>query len=195
MVVKVKNTEKFDPLEIPGLIEKAKAGDLKARDELLYRFQRLIATLVNVCVSGRPNYRSSYQISLLRLFASKKVPLTTTAMALKRALSGYDSKELFSIGQLAVMDAIQKTETNLASTIVYCFKDELYKITKDPNNKPYLELDMNAHYTPDYENELYVEMLKTKLTDTENIILDKILNGTHTAIPEKLKKKLMAYMQ
>ena len=192
-----KHTEKFDPNEVPGLLEKAKAGDIVARDELLYRFQRLVATLVNVCITGRPNYWSSYQKTFLRMFASKDTPIQNTALMLKRELAGYEKEELFSTGQLAVLLAIERCETNLASTIVICFKDLIHKMTKDPNNREHEELDIFATYEPAIDEALALEIFVSNLNQDEQCVVLKILEGEkykQDEIPVSLRDKLAQYL-
>lgn len=189
-----KHTEKFDPLEVPGLLEKAKAGDIVARDELLYRFQRLVATLVNVCITGRPNYWSSYQKTFLRMFASKDTPIQNTALMLKRELAGYEKEELFSTGQLAVLLAIERCETNLASTIVICFKDLIHKMTKDPNNREHEELDQFATYEVSLDDALSLEIFVESLEPDEQEVVFLILEGEKTKVPVSLQEKFSAYL-
>jgi len=194
-----KHDEKFDPLEVPGLLEKAKAGDIVARDELLYRFQRLIATLVNVCITGRPNYWSSYQKTFLRMFSGKNVPIQNTAGMLKRELAGYEKEELFSTGQLAVLLAIEKCETNLATTIVICFKDLIHKMIKDPSNKLHADLSECYLHTYDYtqmENNMALDIFISTLNDIEWEAVVLILDGEKRVhIPDTLREKFSMYLQ
>jgi hypothetical protein len=191
-----KHTEKFDPLEVPGLLEKAKSGDIVARDELLYRFQRLIATLVNVCITGRPNFWSSYQITFLRLFGSKGVPVANIAAMLKKHLSGFEKEELFSTGQLAVLLAIEKCETNLATTIVLCFKDLIYSMIKDAT-KVNIDIDACAHFSYDIEidEKLALEHFFDTLDEEEFFIIQDILSGIKVKVPATLQVKFNNYLQ
>lgn len=188
-------TIKFDPLEIPDLLDKARAGDIVARDELLFRFQRLIATLVNVCITGRPNLWSSYQKRFLEMFSGKSIPIHNTAAMLKKELSGYEKEELFSTGQLAVLLAIEKCETNLASTIVYVFKDLIHNMIKDPNGKLIVELDEYASYEiSSIEDSLALDIFVGTLNTEEWNAVATILEGSKTKIPESLKEKFKVYL-
>lgn len=195
-----KHTEKFDPNEVPGLLEKAKAGDIVARDELLYRFQRLIATLVHVCITGRPNFWSSYQKTFLKMFTGKDVPLQNTASMLKRELAHYEKEELFSTGQLAVLLAIERCETNLATTIVICFKDLIHKMIKDPSRK--LNVDINDYALHTYEmkidDELSLKLFISSLNVEEQDAVYAILNEekvAYSAMPSALSLKFSGYLQ
>lgn len=193
-----KHTEKFDPNEVPGLLGKAKAGDIVARDELLYRFQRLIATLVNVCITGRPNFWSSYQKTFLKMFVGKDVPLQNIALRLKKELAGYEKEELFSTGQLAVLLAIERCETNLASTIVICFKDLIHKMIKDPSNRLNIELEEIAFTTYDnssIEDIIYVDLFLDRLTLEERNLVERILEGEKVKVTDSLRMKFSTYMR
>jgi len=185
-----KNTQKFDPLEVPILLDKARAGDIVARDELVFRFQRLIATLVQVCLTGRPNYFSSYQKTFLQMFASKSVPLTRIAAGLKYDLTLFDKDELFSTGQLAVYNAIEKCETNLASTIVICFKELIAKMIKEPKNVVNWDDLTGEPITPCFDDEITMDLFMEDLNEEEWIAVQAILDGSKVKnIPESLKDK------
>jgi hypothetical protein len=189
-----KHTEKFDPAEVPILLDKARAGDIVARDELVYRFQRLISTLVNVCLTGRPNYFSSYQKTFLQLFAGKKVPLTTIAMMLKKELILFEKDELFSTGQLAVYNAIEKCETNLASTIVICFKELIFKMIKDPKNMANWDDLKMEPVAPAFDAEIAMDLFLVTLTSEEFEIVLAIMDGGKVKnIPLELKQKVQAH--
>ena len=192
-----KHTEKFDPLEVPGLLEKAKAGDLVARDELLFRFQRLVSTLVNVCLTGRPNFWSSYQKTFLRMFANKTVSIVTVAAMLKKELAEYEKEELFSTGQLAVLLAIEKCESNLATTIVICFKDLIYKMIKDPSSRLNIDINECASYedTTNIDDNLALEIFVDTLTEEEQKYVKAILEGKKSKIPPNLKVKFEKYLK
>lgn len=190
-----KATIKFDPLEVPGLLEKAKAGDIVARDELLERFGRLGSTLVHVCITGRPNFWSSYQKTFLQMFASKTTPITETAMMLKKQLIHYEADELFRTAQLAILQAIERCETNLASTIVICFKDLIFSMIKGDrvNN-----VELNEALAVEYynsEDEIALNMFYETLNEMELEVVDSILSGESVAIPASLKKKFETYMK
>ncbi len=196
----IKHTEKFDPLEVPGLLDLAKSGDIVARDELLYRFQRLVATLVNVCITGRPNFWSSYQKTFLKMFVGKEVPLQSAASMLKRELAGYEKEELFSTGQLAVLLAIERCETNLASTIVICFKDLIYKMIKDPG-KYHIDISecvAHSYDSKSLEDDLSLSIFVTSLNVEEQEAITKILNEEKvclSALPSALGMKFRTYLE
>jgi len=186
--------ERFDPSEVDALIDKAKAGDIEARNELLHRFQRLIATLVNVCITGRPNYRSSYQLTFLRLFAGKSTPIQDTASMLKTRLVKYEKGELFSTGQLAILTAIEKTKTNLASTIVSCFKDLIYKMIKDPQNSPTDDLELLVVKEAP-EAEMAFNIFLSSLNEEEREAAMELINGNESEVPDSLKEKLLEWVK
>lgn len=169
---------KFDPKEVSGLLEQAKQGDMAARDELLFRFQRLVATLVQVLVTGRINPFSSYQRTFLRLFCSNKTSLEATAQMLKNELSGYTKEELFLTGQIAVLQAIQRCDSNLASTIVYQFKDIIYSMIRD-GSKPPLNTDMPApnNTLEDTEQEAFLQIFLNKLSPEERVLAMDMLRS------------------
>lgn len=175
--------------------------DIIARDELLYRFQRLIATLVNVCITGRPNFWSSYQKTFLRMFSGKDVPIQNTASMLKRELSGYEKEELFSTGQLAVLLAIERCESNLATTIVICFKDLIHKMIKDPSSKLNIDINECALYTYDNkaeEDSLALDIFISSLNSEEQQTVHNILNEQKisiSALPSALSTKFKMYLK
>lgn len=168
---------------------------IEARDELEYRFRSIVATLVNVCITGRPNFWSSYQITFLKMFASKSIPIHDTAGMLKRNLMGYEKEELFSTGQLAVLLAIEKCETNFASTIVMCFKDLIHRMTKDPSNKTTEEIDVDAMVVSTMEDELAISMFLDTLSPKELECAQKIIDGEKVKdIPKSLVFKFESYL-
>jgi len=184
--------QRFDPEEIPGLITKAQTGDLVARDELLHRFQRLIATLTNVLITGRPNIRSSYQKTFLRLFGHKGTPLTNIAQMLKKELANFDKEELFHSGQCAVLLAIEKCETNLASTVVYCFKDIIHELIKDGKTDHF---ELTEAITEDHASTINIDfsIFLDSLAPEEFECAMLILDGEKCSVPTSLVQKLAAY--
>lgn len=127
-----KRTERFDPNEVQGLLEKAKAGDQVARNELVHRFQRLVAGLVNVCVTAEINPRSR-QVQFLRLFAKESTPLKNVAHRLKSRLSVYSADELYHTGLVAAYQAIDRCTKNYSSTVVIVFHEMIKDLIKDVN--------------------------------------------------------------
>lgn len=195
--IKPKTQPKFDPLEVPGLLEKAKAGDLVARDELLFRFQRLVASLVNVCLTGRYNPRS-YQKSFLQLFGGKSTPPENVAKMLEKTMRSFDKEEIFSTGQLAVLIAIEKCNKNLASTIVSCFKDLVFDMIKDLQKNGTIVLDdcTEEVIEPTFQEDLELDMFLESLTEEECEYAIKVINGKRVSgkPPGNLKARLADYM-
>lgn len=196
-----KYVEKFDPNEVPILLERARAGSKEARDELLYRFQRLIASLVNVCITGRVNFWSSYQKSFLKMFAGSDKPLQNIASMLKKELAHYDTEELFITGQLAVLLAIKRCQTNLATTIVICFKDLIYDMIKDPSRKLNIDIADLSYHTYEIEaveEDLALEVFISSLNHEEQSAVYQILNETPSTIsilPSALSTKFKLYLK
>jgi hypothetical protein len=189
-------TKKFDPATIPPLLDQARLGNIEARDKLLEMFQSLVATLVHVCITGRVNTWSSYQMSFLRYFGSKTTPIENTAEMLKKKLQHIDKEELFGMGQYAVLKAIIDCKTNLASTIVICFKEIIAsEINTPPTEDPGPALEME--YEIDDFDVIHLDSWINSLTKPEQKIVKKILDGKNvkpesitTALQIKLKKYL-----
>jgi hypothetical protein len=203
-----KINQKFDANEIPDLLAKYRGQELsgkyewiekltsiEARDELLFRFHRLIATLVNVCITGRPNTFSSYQVTFLQLFSGKSVPLQSVATMLKKELSFYTKEELFSIGQVAVLMAIEKTETNLASTIVMFFKDLIYSLIKNENSNKHSNIVPEDIKAEEFEEEVLLNVFIASLEPYEQFIVRNVMNGKNNLpISDELKEKLSFFL-
>ncbi len=218
-----KHTEKYDPEDVPLLLKLAKGQDhtdeadrvtiiaiknkrgslksltqLEARDELEMRFRRIVATLVNVCITGRPNYWSSYQKTFLKMFASRDKPIQDTACKLKTLLSKYEKEELFSTGQLAVLLAIDRCETNFASTIVICFKDLIHKMIKDPNNNPGVELSEFEPAKHNLEADVSFSIFLDSLDNEELDYVDRLMAGEDTnkndPVLGSIKEKMFIYL-
>jgi len=185
----------FAASEVQGLVDAAKAGDIVARDELLFRFQRLASSLVNVCVTGRPNPFSSYQKTFLRMFSSASTPLLAVAQMLKANLKDYDAKELFITGQLAILEAIERCETNLASTIVVCFKDLIYKLIKDEKHISWADVDTASSITFDYNETINFDIFMDTLTEEEWIMVSNILDGKKVEVTDELREKVREYFE
>lgn len=194
---KAPSTERFNPEDIPALLEKAKAGDIEARDRLLYMFQRMVVSLVHVCMTGRVNWRSSYQKTFLRYFGSKDTPFENIAGSLKKQLSVFDKEELYNTGREAVLEAIIRCETNLASTIVLCFKEAIVDMTKGNISCKHVDLE-ECEDIHEFEDEVIFNLWIQSLDLREQLIVDSILSGDtvpSSEIPDSLKRKLLEYME
>lgn len=191
------STVRFDAADVPPLLEKAKAGDIEARDKLLFMFQRLVSTLVHVCITGRVNYRSSYQRTFLKYFTLPDTPLENTAAMLKKRLASVDKKELFTLGQIAVLEAIRDCKTNLSSTIVICFKEHISALIKDfvPTERSFPE---GFGAAPDMEDTVLVQLFKDGLDEMELGLLETLLTGgtptkSELAHMDSLRQKASEY--
>lgn len=204
-----KYNERFDRDETPDLIAIYRGQESSgkypwmkrltpstAKEELLYRFHRLIATIVECLITGRPNYFSSYQITFLRLFAGKAVPLEKMAGKLKKELSCYSKEELFGIGQAAFLLAIERTKTNLVSTFVMCFKDEIFAITKNQDIDKYTPItEETILKSKDFEDDVLLEVFLDSLPLHEKTMAQKIIDGEYKGtVPNNLKRKLIDYL-
>jgi len=187
-------TERFDPEDIPGLLAKAQAGDLVARDRLLYMFQSMVANLVGVCLSGRVYYRSKFQKMFLRYFGKKDTPIEDTAAMLKKSCADIDRDELFVTGQLAVIEAIERCETNLASTIVIVFKDKIAALIKDKKPLDHRPIELVTK-SIDIEGEAIFSIFLDSLEPEDRDIVDSVIAGEKVHIPPKLRKKLAMYLR
>ncbi len=212
MTTPTKRNKKFSPDEVEWLLLVAKGGDKstipvkhawithlsdsQAREELVERFKRMTSNLINVCITGRPNPWSSFQKTFLRMFSGKRSSLDSIAQMLKAGLEKYDTEELFHTGEVAILHAIQISNSNLASTIVVCFHDlieslldekgkvyteELPKTLADPNENPVIDIEM--------------ESFLQSLTVKEREIADKIISGRKIRkVPASLALKFKRYM-
>ena len=188
--------ERFDPNIIPDLLAKAQAGDLVARNQLLHMFQRLVATLVNVCITGKVNMWSSYQKTFLKLGSGKDETLQGIALRIKAKLTGIPPEELFELGQVAVLHAIDRCEKNLASTITYCFKEEINNLINDKEpvtiHTDYDSLQQSVCI----ENDVLLGIFVSSLEPEEQEIVERIMAGEKSVkIPTKLKRTLAKYLR
>lgn len=157
---------------------------LEARDELLFRFQRVVASLVKVCLTGRYNSFNKSQIPFLRLFSNKD--LQDQAMVLKRELAGYEPDELFRTGQLAILQAIERTEKNLAATVTTCFKDLIYSMTKGQDSHKTEPLEFVQVSVDSGESMIVLEALIADLPEGDWLLVQKVLAGESVELPEDL---------
>ena len=120
-----------------------------------------------------------------------------TAAKLRSLLQSYSKEELFSTGQLAVLQAVEKCETNFASTIVFCFKDLITEMIEDPLNGFSFELQEEDAVNPAVENTIALNLFLESLSEPEWLIAMKIIEGEKVRkkeIPSSLKVKLQKYM-
>jgi hypothetical protein len=168
--------ERFDPATIPDLLEKAKNGDEAARHLLLYMFQRLVASLVSVCLTGKINPRSSYQRSFLKLFISASTPIENMAAKLKSKCSEFTKDELFVLGQVAVLKAIDTCEKNLASTIVIRFKEEIAEAIKEKVPTDHTDYDtIQSSFC--IESDLQFKFFFDSLSPEHQDIVERLMAG------------------
>jgi hypothetical protein len=204
-----KRTIKYDPDETSWLVSKAKGfpiegyptnyawidklTQLEARDELLERFKRVVATLVDVCLTGKPNLFSWPQRSFLKMFGTKTTPVQNIASMLKRELSIFDKEELFNTGQLAILLAIEKTNSNLVSTIVIQFKELIYKMIKDGRTE-HVEYDNIQAEAEDFEGGVAFTLFLESLNEEEWMAAQILIEGGKVKnIPPTLVIKLRNY--
>lgn len=190
-----RRNERFDPNEVEALVQKAKEGDIVARDELLYRFQRLVASLVHVCITGRPNTWSTSQKAFLRMFGGKETPLLNIAQMLKKELENFEKEELFTTGQLAILQAIPRSNKNLVATIVICFKDEIYSMIKGSKSSA-SEFHENELFEPPPDDEIALNLFLESLPEDEWIYAQRVLDGEKNMedAPKALRKRFVEYL-
>ena len=197
-------SRRYDPEEVQGLLEKARNGDINSRNELVTRFEPLLAGLVGVCVTGRVFYRSTYQKTFLKLFSKDGTPLQNVAAKIKSLLCRYDKGEIISAGHMAVLRAIEDTDTNLSSTIVFKFKDIITTMIKDPEflvgNWEIYSVSLTQD---DLEDEIAFNNFLEGLNEQEYIMAESMMNGELTSstlcedqmdVFESLKDKLSIYL-
>lgn len=206
-MAKYKTTQKFDPNEVGDLVARAKgnetSGEYKwiaaltveqAKAELLERFGRLVGTLANVCLTGRVNYFSHYQKSFLRIWAGKAVPLDNVATMLKQELSVFGKEELLRIGQIALLQAIDRTHSNFATTILTCYKDLLFELIKNKDSHKTQEFqDYQVPSTP-FEDEVALQVDLERLPPHEYELILKYLEGEVEELPKEVIVKLRAIL-
>ena len=201
---KKKPQQRFKPEEVEPLVALAKQGDLVARDELLFRFQRLAASLVHLCITGRPNSWSPSHKRFLQMFGGRNTDPMNVAAMLKKELSCFEKEELFHTGQLAILRAIERTDKNLAATVVICFKDEIAAMIKGARSTTIsfietLETDLTQE---SHEDSVAWESFVASLTEEEWLYAESILtegtlpkneDGTDLPCPPGLREKLIEW--
>lgn len=173
-----KHTERFDPRTVGPLVEKAKAGDAQARDQLLYQFQRLVVSLIDVCMTAKfnPNPRGKH-VQFLRLFCGPNTSLQIMANTIKRQLSMYDLDELKSAGNVAAALAIEKCKTNYSSTLVICFAELIKDMIKDGKINHMDESHMSTLVVHTDENEILFRVFMQDLSEEEWLWARAVLDG------------------
>lgn len=164
---------------------------LEARDELLFRFQRLTSSLVKVCLTGRYSSFNRSQIPFLRLFSNKD--LENQAMTLKRELAGYEPDELFRIGQLAILQAIERTEKNLAATVTTCFKDLIYSMTKGQDSHKIEPLEFVQVSVDSGESRIILETLISDLPEGDWLMIQRLLEGEEVVLSDDLRSRMRSW--
>lgn len=204
---KYKSTQKFDREEVGDLVAVAQgtepSGDYKwitklsqeeAKLELIERFSRLIGTLVNVCITGRVNYFSSYQKSFLRIWAGKAVTLDNVAIMLKKELGTYSKEELMRIGYIALLQAIDRTKTNFSTTILTCYKDLLYELIKNKDSHKTTEFQDYQKTEMTFEDKITLQIDLARLTQEEQDLVEDFLDEKIEELPEDLCLKLRSIL-
>lgn len=205
-----KLTIKYDPEEVQYLLhvaqDKGKVEDIpekyswiykmnqpQAVEELVIRFSSLITSLVDVCHKGR--YFTSFTKSFLRLWGHKTTPLPNIATFLKKECAPYSKEELMHLGKVAIAEAIQICEKNLASTIIYSFKERIKDITNKPV-KAYMEMELTDIYQDktDFETDIYVNEFIRNLPPEDAEIVSRIIEGESVVIPKHLKSLIKEFL-
>lgn len=199
-------SKRFDPKELPDLIAQYRGEELSGefpwigfldketvRTEIILRFQRLIATMVSPCVTGRVHYYHRYQLSFLRKWAGSSTPLENVAKTLKGELSDYSQEELMRIGEIAIVQALERTRTNLASTIVTCFKDLLFELTKNRNSHMTGEFKDQVHEEEDFTEAVHLQIALEGLSEHDKEIVREVMLGDREDLPEHIKEHLKDY--
>lgn len=165
----------------------------QAVEVLVERFTSLISSLVDVCHKGR--YFTSYTKSFLRLWGHKNTPLPNIAQFLKKECAPYTKEELMHLGKVAITEAIATTEKNLASTIIYTFKERIKDITNKPV-KAYLELELTDIYEDvnTFEMDIYIRDFISRLSEEDAEIVSKVIEGESVTIPRHLKKLIKEFL-
>jgi hypothetical protein len=211
MAVAKKVNVKYDPEEVPHLLFVAqdkinpepheakynwiyKLTQPQAVEILVTRFSSLITSLVDVCHKGR--YFTSYTKSFLRLWGHKNTPLANIALFLKKECASYAKEELMHLGKVAIAEAIAVCEKNLASTIIYTFKERIKDITNKPV-KAYLELELTDIYEgkTNFETDIYINDFLDSLPMEDALIVSKIIEGEKVTIPPHLKKIIKEFLK
>ena len=165
----------------------------QAVEILVNRFSSLISSLVDVCHKGR--YFTSYTKSFLRLWGHKNTPLANIAQFLKKECAPYSKEELMHLGKVAIAEAIDACEKNLASTIIYTFKERIKDITNKPV-KAYLELELTDIYEDvnTFEMDIYIQDFISRLSEEDAETVSKIIEGENVTIPKHLKKLIKEFL-
>jgi len=206
---KYKTTQRFEQGEIDPLLSRTKGNQIElheyrwinnlsskeAEEELVQRFYNLGKGLVRILLTGKYNFKSSFEQSFLRYFCSTKTPLINVATALKKELSIYGSDEIVATMDLAIRQAIQSTESNLASTIIIKLHDLVEEMIKNSNNNKVIPYEDSKEVHDESHENVYSSVL-TEIsilqvcTPKELEVVKLILLGRKVRMTKTLRKKL-----
>lgn len=204
---KYKVTQKFESSEVGPLVQRAKGlvTDLNwvnnltpddAKQEVTNRFLRLARSIVSVIKSGQVNGRSSFQISFLKRFVKVHTfeSYAAAAVMLKSEFKETQPEELDVICNLAILQALDKTVSNFASTLV----GELASIIQEELNniKASKLVDLTEDSVPTQDNLCFSDIIlfcdiSSTLNQEEMDIVHDFLTGATTRLPKDIKAKLM----
>lgn len=183
--------QRFDPKSVQPLVDKAKAGDVAARDQLVMQFRRLISSLITLCTTAKinpgRNGRSAH-IRFLQLFCGPNTPLDNMAHKLKRELSMYSVSELWHVGELSLLEAVYKTKANYSATVVQCFKEHIKQMTVDgiPHHSDEAHLSSVVCQNP--ESQIVFDIWVNSLPAEDRAAVEAILAGEKgVSIPDSLR--------
>jgi hypothetical protein len=188
--MKERTRYKFDASEVDGLIAQAQLGDIESRDELVFRFKSLIASLVNTCLTGKSFTFS--QKSFLRLWGRKSTDLRSIGDKVRITLSPFDKTELFHAGTIAILEAIEISDKNLTATIVYKFAEQLKRMVDEEEPIIIPTPVQQEAIDPDFIENIEFSIFIESLTEEEFLVVSSILEGNSvSSVPESLKVKLL----
>lgn len=136
----------------------------QAKTILLQRFQTLAAGLVNLCVTGNYNPRSK-QRNLLKMFSGPKVDLNVTAQMLRAGLKESTAEELNHTAQIAIIQAIETSRENLASTIVVRFRDLIEELIEEKKAQYVEDIPHEWEDPSSSEEDVYIDTLLIQLRE------------------------------
>ena len=204
-----KRNQRFNRDEVPDLVAKARDEEVsglfpwieelskdEARDELVFRFQNLIETLVRIITTGRDNNGYGASGQFLRLFAGRSVPTQNVATMLHKEVFLHSTKEeLMRLGMIACHLAVARTKTNYKGTVLVVFKEEIAGMIKNQNHNLQDSLDYCDVSNKSHEDDTMLKIyLETDLDDHEWAMVQDALEGKKVDFPEELKERLAAYL-
>lgn len=198
-----KHFARFDPDEVQALVDRAKAGDLAAKSQLVLQYKRLVSSIVTMLQTGKVNPYSSRTKKFLRLFSKEKTDYQNVAMKLKQLLATCSNEELWVVGTEACYLAIERTVTNYSSTIVYCFAELIHEMLEEIGSPFYEDTflpSLEAHISHDlpgssFVDNIYLEEWMDTLSETDYEIVEAITKGeSKVKIPKELKEEIRNYL-